>query len=137
MEKFTKKPNFLTKYEVMISDYLKSSVLSYDGDISKYINNYFGWEDNNKESSYQGKAFRPALCIALCDSLSGNISAALPCSISVELVHNFSLIHDDIEDNDKLRKLNSPKNKNEHICSNLMRSYPYSRATLYSNQYKK
>ena len=104
MEKFTKKPNFLTKYEVMISDYLKSSVLSYDGDISKYINNYFGWEDNDKESSYQGKAFRPALCIALCDSLSGNINAALPCSISIELVHNFSLIHDDIEDNDKLRR---------------------------------
>mgnify|MGYP001245466322 CR=1 FL=1 len=104
MEKFTKKPNFLTKYEVIISDYLKYSVLSYDGDISKYINNYFGWEDRYKENSYQGKAFRPALCIALCDSLSGDINAALPCSISVELVHNFSLIHDDIEDNDKLRR---------------------------------
>jgi len=104
MEKFNKKPNFLTKYEVIISDYLKSSVLSYDGDISKYINNYFGWEDKDLVNSYQGKAFRPALCIALCDSLSGDINAALPCSISVELVHNFSLIHDDIEDNDKLRR---------------------------------
>ena len=90
MEKFNKKPNFLTKYEVIISDYLKSSVLSYDGDISKYINNYFGWEDKDLVNSYQGKAFRPALCIALCDSLSGDINAALPCSISVELVHNFS-----------------------------------------------
>ena len=30
---------------------------------------------------------------------------ALPPSISVELVHNFSLIHDDIEDNDKFRRL--------------------------------
>ena len=29
---------------------------------------------------------------------------ALPPSISVELVHNFSLIHDDIEDNDKVRR---------------------------------
>ena len=104
MEKFNKKPNFLTKYEVIISDYLKSSVLSYDGDISKYINNYFGWEDKDLVNSYLGKAFRPALCIALCDSLSGDINAALPCSISVELVHNFSLIHDDIEDNDKLRR---------------------------------
>ena len=103
MEKFTKKPDFLTKYEVIISDYLKSSVLSYNGNISKYINNYFGW-DNKKRHSYQGKAFRPAMCITLCDSLSGDIGAALPCSISVELVHNFSLIHDDIEDNDKLRR---------------------------------
>ena len=85
------------------SDY----VLSYDGKTSKYIHNYFGWDEFNQNGNivkYSGKAFRPAICILICTSLSGTLEMALPPSISVELVHNFSLIHDDIEDNDRVRR---------------------------------
>ena len=109
MNNFIEKPKFLIQYEELINDYLQSSVISYDGNISKYINNYFGWEDKNGNkinSKYQGKAFRSSICLLVCDAFEGDIEVALPPSISVELVHNFSLIHDDIEDNDKFRRHN-------------------------------
>ncbi|MHA1713500.1 MAG: polyprenyl synthetase family protein [Candidatus Ranarchaeia archaeon] len=51
-----------------------------------------------------GKRIRPALCIACCQALDGKIEEALPFAIGVELIHNFSLVHDDIEDQDKTRR---------------------------------
>ena len=51
-----------------------------------------------------GKRIRPALCIACCQALNGNMTEALPYAIGVELIHNFSLVHDDIEDEDETRR---------------------------------
>lgn len=107
MNKINEKPNFLTKYEDIIKKYLKESLSSYSGNLSHYINNYFGWideEGNLIHDSYQGKAFRPSICMLMCEAMGGNVAAASVSSISIELVHNFSLIHDDIEDNDKVRR---------------------------------
>lgn len=107
MDEFNKKPKFLTYQSDKMENYLYDYVLSYDGKTSKYINNYFGWDNshsNNLDNKYSGKAFRPSICILICTSLAGTLEMALPPSISVELVHNFSLIHDDIEDNDKVRR---------------------------------
>tara|TARA_B100000941_G_scaffold283500_1_gene253098 strand:- start:2471 stop:3463 length:993 start_codon:yes stop_codon:yes gene_type:complete len=90
-----------------MENYLYDYVSSYRGKTSKYIKNYFGWDNidpDNLNKLYSGKAFRPSICILVCTSLSGTLEMALPPSISVELVHNFSLIHDDIEDNDKVRR---------------------------------
>ena len=107
MDEFNKKPRFLTYQSDKMENYLYDYVLSYDGKTSKYIHNYFGWDEFNQNGNivkYSGKAFRPAICILICTSLSGTLEMALPPSISVELVHNFSLIHDDIEDNDRVRR---------------------------------
>jgi len=52
----------------------------------------------------QGKALRPTLCLLICDALGGAWHKALPAAVSIELIHNFSLIHDDIQDNDELRR---------------------------------
>ena len=107
MNEFNKKPKFLTYQSDKMENYLYEYVLSYDGKTSKYIHNYFGWDEFNGIGDivkYSGKAFRPAICILICTSLSGTLEMALPPSISVELVHNFSLIHDDIEDNDRVRR---------------------------------
>ena len=107
MNKFIKKPKFLTYRADKMENYLYDYVSSYRGKTSKYIKNYFGWDNidpDNLNKLYSGKAFRPSICILVCTSLSGTLEMALPPSISVELVHNFSLIHDDIEDNDKVRR---------------------------------
>ena len=106
MDEFSKKPKFLTYQADKMEKYLYDYVISYNGQTSKYIKNYFGWDklDNvNSKNIYSGKAFRPSVCILVCTSLSGTLEMALPPSISIELVHNFSLIHDDIEDNDRVR----------------------------------
>ena len=53
--------------------------------------------------SLGGKGLRPSLCLLACEAMGGDIEQALPIAASIELIHNFSLIHDDIEDGDELR----------------------------------
>ena len=52
----------------------------------------------------RGKRIRPILCLLTVDSLGGNQKMALTFAISIELLHNFFLVHDDIEDGDKVRR---------------------------------
>jgi geranylgeranyl diphosphate synthase type II len=50
------------------------------------------------------KAMRPALCIAVCRALGGDLEEVLPSAAVVELYHNAFLIHDDIEDGSLQRR---------------------------------
>src|SRR6059036_2382379 len=50
-----------------------------------------------------GKKLRPFLVIKSCEMFAGKEEKALPAAAAVELIHNFSLIHDDIMDNDDIR----------------------------------
>ena len=50
-----------------------------------------------------GKRLRPFLLIKSSEMFGGNLRRALPAAAAVELVHNFSLVHDDIMDNDDMR----------------------------------
>jgi len=50
-----------------------------------------------------GKRLRPFMVIKSCEMLGGTIKRALPAAAAVELVHNFTLVHDDIMDNDEMR----------------------------------
>ncbi len=72
-------------------------------DMMKY---HLGWldEDLRQAEQYRGKRLRPTLCLLTYNSLSGVYDKALPAAAAVELVHNFSLIHDDIEDKDEERR---------------------------------
>jgi len=51
-----------------------------------------------------GKRLRPALAMISCEAVSGEVGKIVPLTISLELVHNFTLVHDDIMDNSKLRR---------------------------------
>ena len=61
---------------------------------------HLGWTDaqGNPQSTTVGKRLRPILCLLTCQSVGGDWRQALPAAAAVELVHNFSLIHDDIQD---------------------------------------
>src|SRR5437667_10660716 len=50
-----------------------------------------------------GKRLRPFMVIKSCEMLGGSVKRALPAAAAVELVHNFTLVHDDIMDNDEIR----------------------------------
>ena len=50
-----------------------------------------------------GKRLRPIFCGLVCGALCGNWEISLPFGVSLELLHNFSLIHDDIEDQSDTR----------------------------------
>ena len=51
-----------------------------------------------------GKKIRPALVILTCQAVGGNVEEALKTAAAVELIHTFSLIHDDIMDEDDMRR---------------------------------
>jgi geranylgeranyl diphosphate synthase type I len=51
-----------------------------------------------------GKRLRPILSMISCESVNGDIVQVIPLSIAIELVHNFTLVHDDIMDKSKLRR---------------------------------
>ena len=61
---------------------------------------HLGWEDERggRQSSRRGKLLRPLLCLTSCEAVGGDAERVLPLAASLELLHNFSLIHDDIED---------------------------------------
>ena len=62
-------------------------------------------EKFKKLSSLQtGKIFRPILCLITNKNLGGTPKKVLPAALAIEIFHNFSLIHDDIEDNDEKRR---------------------------------
>ena len=50
-----------------------------------------------------GKRLRPYMVIKSCQILKGKIPNAMPAASAVEMVHNFTLVHDDIMDNDEMR----------------------------------
>jgi geranylgeranyl diphosphate synthase, type I len=50
-----------------------------------------------------GKRMRPLMCVLVYEALAGDPQAMLPAAAALELLHNFTLIHDDIEDHDPTR----------------------------------
>lgn len=65
---------------------------------------HLGWEGPGAGSEAAGKRIRPLLVLLAAAAAGGAWEAALPAAAAMELVHNFSLIHDDIEDNSPLRR---------------------------------
>ena len=64
------------------------------------------WEAMSYSLQGGGKRIRPVLLLASCDMAGGNLSAALPFACALEMIHTYSLIHDDLPamDNDDLRR---------------------------------
>lgn len=72
------------------------------GQILRY---HLGWESQGTNAvDAQGKRIRPILVLLSAAAAGGIWEAALPAAASVEILHNFSLIHDDIEDNSPMRR---------------------------------
>jgi geranylgeranyl diphosphate synthase type I len=69
---------------------------------------HFGWWDQDGappvDSPSIGKAVRPALVLLSCEAVGGLRGAGVPAAVAVELVHNATLLHDDIIDGDRLRR---------------------------------
>jgi geranylgeranyl diphosphate synthase, type I len=75
-------------------------------DLLGMLRYHLGWVDEHFEPTIapRGKHVRPALCLLASEAAGGDWHDALPSAAAVELVHNFSLVHDDIEDDSPLRR---------------------------------
>ncbi|MFD4728219.1 polyprenyl synthetase family protein, partial [Streptomyces seoulensis] len=67
---------------------------------------HFGWIDaaGNPAAGDGGKAVRPALAVLSAEVTGAAPEAGVPGAVAVELVHNFSLLHDDLMDGDEQRR---------------------------------
>jgi len=63
-----------------------------------------GWTGEGAGAETTGKRIRPLLCLLVCGGCGADWRAALPPACAVELIHSFSLIHDDIQDGDATRR---------------------------------
>lgn len=99
----------LVAYLEAIEAELKASVPLDPEPLSPYygmMSYHLGWVDERFSPRPQasGKRLRPLLCLLSCEACGGDWRQALPAAATVELIHNFSLIHDDIEDGSPERR---------------------------------
>lgn len=67
---------------------------------------HFGWWDEHGQpvQAGGGKAVRPALVLLSAEAAGGRPDSAAPAAVAIELVHSFSLLHDDVMDGDLTRR---------------------------------
>ena len=67
---------------------------------------HMGWAGADFQPQHlpAGKRLRPLMCLLACSAVGGNPAQALPAAAGIEILHNFSLVHDDIEDGDEMRR---------------------------------
>ncbi len=70
------------------------------------IHYHMGWVDENMQPVQvnAGKQIRPLLLLLAASAAGGNWQDALPAAAAIEILHNFSLVHDDIEDASPTRR---------------------------------
>lgn len=79
--------NEYKKYvDAKLSEYFKPSGLSYDGLL----------ESMHYSLTAGGKRIRPMLVLEFCRISGGNIEKTLPVACAIEMLHTYSLIHDDL-----------------------------------------
>lgn len=71
----------------------------------KMVAYHMGWADEagRPHQVKTGKLVRPSLCLWAATALGSDPALALPAAAAIEWFHNFTLVHDDIQDNDRKR----------------------------------
>lgn len=83
---------------------MDSAILDPFLDLREILLYHLGYEGRNAITHAQGKRIRPLLALLTAEAAGGRWENALPAAAAVELLHNFSLIHDDIEDHSHTRR---------------------------------
>ncbi len=99
-------PHVMNKYRTDIDAELRAVLAPYRMPLYDMMRYHLGWIDEQGKDAFDsfGKALRPTLCLMSAEAMGQNYRKALPVAAAVELVHNFSLIHDDIQDDDEERR---------------------------------
>ena len=100
--------SFFERYLTELDRYMRMVVTSQSNqptDMGIMLQYALGWVDQNGKPYHvpTGKRIRPVLLLLCTEAAGGNWKSALPAAAAVELLHNFSLIHDDIQDDSPLR----------------------------------
>ena len=91
----------LARYRPLIVGGMREALDAAGVEHTRLMRQHLGLEDGDPSTG--GKLLRPSLCLLCCEALRGDPARALPAAIAIELTHNFTLLHDDIEDNSPTR----------------------------------
>jgi len=90
----------LPEIESQLKNFLHTLNFGQSQPLQEMISYHMGWED---EGGSHGKRIRPFLSLLCAGALNGSIQNTMPGAAAIEYLHNFTLIHDDIEDNAPIR----------------------------------
>jgi len=97
-------PRILEAYRESIEAGL-ARALEGDAPLRPTLRYHVGLENEHGAAAQAtGKLLRPSLVLFAAEQLGGRPEAALPGAVGLELIHSFSLIHDDIQDRDRVRR---------------------------------
>ncbi len=97
------------EYLPPVEDFLREIVGEGEGELRRHygmMRYHMGWTDEEFRpiAVPAGKRLRPLLCLLSCEASGGTWGDAIPAAAALELVHNFSLVHDDIQDRSPFRR---------------------------------
>jgi geranylgeranyl diphosphate synthase type I len=98
-------PGVLDRARELVNPALRDAVARLSPELAPLVRYHFGWADPDGRpvAGGQGKAIRPALAMLSAEAAGAPAAAGVPGAVAVELVHNYSLIHDDVIDGDHER----------------------------------
>jgi len=99
------RPRILDRARATVTPTLQRAVARLSGELRLPVEYHFGWRDTDGRpcSAEAGKGVRAALALLSAEAAGAGGDTALPAAAAVELVHAFSLLHDDIVDDDRQR----------------------------------
>lgn len=99
-------PDALGRTRELVEPELRSVTGRLVPEVRRIASYHFGWTDpeGRPTGSVGGKGLRPTLALLCAEGAGGAAQDALPGAVAVELVHNFSLLHDDVMDHDTERR---------------------------------
>ncbi len=96
-------PESITKYRELVDGGMREVAAGGEGRLKEMVGYHLGY-DGDSGGNLEGKAVRSSLCLFTTEALGEEPEKALPAAVSLELVHNFSLVHDDIQDDADVRR---------------------------------
>lgn len=99
-------PASLSRHLLLVQDAMRWAVPAATTPLGKMCAYHLGWvgPDGEPASGSGGKLFRAALTLWAGEACGGEPEWVVPAAAAVELVHNFTLVHDDIQDGDETRR---------------------------------
>jgi len=98
---------FLARHLPLIEEEMRAVVGSDGSVLGEYyemMHYHLGWSEHGQGPAVSGKRIRPALSLLACAGAGGEARTALPAAAAIELIHNFTLVHDDIQDDSQSRR---------------------------------
>ena len=99
-------PKCFARARLAVNPVLAAASSGLESELRRVVEYHWGWVDRNGVviDERPGKALRPALALLSAEAVGSDVEVALAGAAAVELVHDFTLLHDDVMDDDHERR---------------------------------